>query len=139
MAAPKQIYRFHERSAQMRDLLGGKGANLCEMARLGLPVPPGLVITTEACLECYQRGRSLPKGLWGGIRLTPTAALSSSSRRLPFASAQAIAGLELPAARYERCYVADQWSNNSSFLLWVALVAPFRIHTIDQDLAAGTR
>ncbi|MEO6198130.1 MAG: pyruvate, phosphate dikinase [Dehalococcoidia bacterium] len=68
MTPPKQIYRFPEGSAQMRDLLGGKGANLCEMARLGLPVPPGFVITTEACLEYYQRDRNLPDGLWDGIR-----------------------------------------------------------------------
>ena len=52
----------------MRDLLGGKGANLCEMARLGLPVPAGFVITTEACLEYVDRGRKLPDGLWDGIR-----------------------------------------------------------------------
>ena len=52
-AAPgtKHIYRFDEGSAEMRDLLGGKGANLCEMSRLGLPVPPGFVITTETCRE----------------------------------------------------------------------------------------
>jgi pyruvate,orthophosphate dikinase len=67
MPAPKQIYRFHEGSAQMRDLLGGKGANLCEMTRLGLPVPAGFVITTETCLEYYQRGRNLPDGLWDSI------------------------------------------------------------------------
>src|SRR3990172_1176103 len=68
MAAPKQIYRFQEGSAQMRDLLGGKGANLCEMARLGLPVPPGFIITTEVCREYYERARKLPDGLWDGIR-----------------------------------------------------------------------
>jgi pyruvate,orthophosphate dikinase len=68
MVATKQIYRFTEGSAQMRDLLGGKGANLCEMARLGLPVPPGFVITTEACLEYFERGGKLPEGLWEDIR-----------------------------------------------------------------------
>ena len=68
MPTPKQIYRFHEGNAQMRDLLGGKGANLCEMARLGLPVPAGFVITTEVCLEYYQRGCKLPDGLWDGVR-----------------------------------------------------------------------
>ncbi len=47
--AAKHIYRFPEGSAEMRDLLGGKGANLCEMSRLGLPVPPGFVITTATC------------------------------------------------------------------------------------------
>jgi pyruvate,orthophosphate dikinase len=68
MPAAKQIYRFTEGNAEMRDLLGGKGANLCEMARLGLPVPAGFVITTEACLEYYKLGRNLPDGLWDGIR-----------------------------------------------------------------------
>src|SRR5256712_9872522 len=45
----KFIYAFEEGKAQMRDLLGGKGANLAEMTNLGLPVPPGFAITTEAC------------------------------------------------------------------------------------------
>ncbi|MCH7835930.1 MAG: pyruvate, phosphate dikinase, partial [Chloroflexi bacterium] len=61
------IYRFREGSADMRDLLGGKGANLCEMARLGLPVPPGFVITTEACREYYRIDGALPEGLWESI------------------------------------------------------------------------
>ena len=42
------VYLFSEGNAQMRDLLGGKGANLAEMTRLGLPVPPGFVVTTKA-------------------------------------------------------------------------------------------
>jgi pyruvate,orthophosphate dikinase len=65
---PKQIYAFGEGNAGMRDLLGGKGANLCEMAQIGIPVPPGFVITTKACLQYYKRGRTLPTGLWAGIR-----------------------------------------------------------------------
>jgi pyruvate,orthophosphate dikinase len=60
----KHVYRFEEGSAEMRDLLGGKGANLCEMSRLGLPVPPGFVITTATCREYYQRGRTLPESFW---------------------------------------------------------------------------
>lgn len=60
----KLIFRFEEGDASMRDLLGGKGANLCEMARMGLPVPPGFVITTEACRQYYAAGRRLPDGLW---------------------------------------------------------------------------
>ena len=47
----KHIYRFDEGNASMNDLLGGKGSNLCEMARLGLPVPPGFVITTQVCRD----------------------------------------------------------------------------------------
>ena len=52
----------------MRDLLGGKGANLSEMAQLGLPVPPGYTITTEACLDYYQRNGQFPQGLWEDVR-----------------------------------------------------------------------
>ena len=64
----KLIYRFDEGDASMRDLLGGKGANLCEMARLGLPVPPGFIIATEACLDYYERDDQLPPGLWEGVQ-----------------------------------------------------------------------
>jgi pyruvate, orthophosphate dikinase len=64
----KHIYRFEEGSAEMRDLLGGKGANLCEMSRLGLPVPPGFVITTETCRLYYERGESLPAAFWEELR-----------------------------------------------------------------------
>src|SRR5881409_1329593 len=54
---------FEEGDATMRDLLGGKGAGLAEMSRIGLPVPPGFTITTEACLEYYRRSRQFPAGL----------------------------------------------------------------------------
>ena len=64
----KWVYRFDEGNAGMRDLLGGKGANLCEMARLGLPVPPGSIITTEACLEYYEGDNQLPEGLWEEVQ-----------------------------------------------------------------------
>ena len=49
--------------ASMKNLLGGKGANLAEMSALGLPVPPGFTITTEACTHYYQNGKSFPAGL----------------------------------------------------------------------------
>jgi pyruvate,orthophosphate dikinase len=66
-AAPKWVYYFAagdaEGSAGMTDLLGGKGANLAEMASLGLPVPPGFTITTEVCGLYYRNGRRLPDGL----------------------------------------------------------------------------
>ena len=64
----KYIYRFEEGSAGQRDLLGGKGANLSEMARLGLAVPPGFTITTEACRQYYDQGKQLPGGLWEDVR-----------------------------------------------------------------------
>ena len=49
--------------ASMKNLLGGKGANLAEMSSLGLPVPPGFTLTTEACVHYYQNGKSFPPGL----------------------------------------------------------------------------
>lgn len=52
------IYAFEQGSKDQKDLLGGKGANLAEMTRLGLPVPPGFIITTEACREYLELGRS---------------------------------------------------------------------------------
>ena len=64
----KMVYRFDEGVADMRDLLGGKGANLSEMSRLGLPVPPGFIITTEACLDYYDREHQVPEGLWEEVR-----------------------------------------------------------------------
>ncbi|HUR50519.1 MAG TPA: pyruvate, phosphate dikinase [Mycobacteriales bacterium] len=53
---PKYVYDFAEGSRDMKDLLGGKGANLCEMTNLGLPVPPGFVISTEACTAYLTTG-----------------------------------------------------------------------------------
>ena len=63
MSDKKRVYLFREGNATMRDLLGGKGANLAEMTNIGLPVPPGFIITTEACNEYTRLGR-LPDGLW---------------------------------------------------------------------------
>lgn len=59
----KRIYLFEEGKAEMRMLLGNKGANLAEMTNLGLPVPPGFIITTEVCREYYRNGMKLPEGL----------------------------------------------------------------------------
>src|SRR5947209_8799752 len=59
----KGVYLFREGNATMRDLLGGKGANLAEMTNIGLPVPPGFTITTEMCNAYIQTGK-LPEGLW---------------------------------------------------------------------------
>jgi pyruvate,orthophosphate dikinase len=61
-AATKYVYDFAEGSKDMKDLLGGKGANLAEMTNLGLPVPPGFTITTEACQAYLKSGRE-PEGL----------------------------------------------------------------------------
>ncbi|MCU0308429.1 MAG: pyruvate, phosphate dikinase [Thermoleophilia bacterium] len=59
----KLVYDFSEGSRDMRELLGGKGANVAEMTRLGLPVPPGFTITTEACIAFLRGGREFPPGL----------------------------------------------------------------------------
>ena len=59
----KYVYLFNEGNSEMRELLGGKGANLAEMTNIGLPVPPGLTITTEACNEYYVQNEQLPAGL----------------------------------------------------------------------------
>jgi pyruvate,orthophosphate dikinase len=63
----KLIYTFGEGNAQMRALLGGKGAGLAEMTNAGLPVPPGFTITTEACNAYYAAGKELPPGLWDDV------------------------------------------------------------------------
>jgi len=64
----KKPVQFSEGDASMTALLGGKGSNLCEMFRLGLPVPHGFVISTESCLEYFDLGNRLPDGLEGIIR-----------------------------------------------------------------------
>ena len=55
----KYVYLFSEGNATMRELLGGKGANLAEMTNIGLPVPQGFTITTEACIQYYGAGRQI--------------------------------------------------------------------------------
>ena len=63
----KRVYLFEEGSADMRDLLGGKGANLAEMTNIGLPVPPGFTITTDVC-RGYMKRLRLPDGLMQEVR-----------------------------------------------------------------------
>jgi pyruvate, orthophosphate dikinase len=81
MAMTKYVYDFTEGDKSQKDLLGGKGANLAEMTNLGLPVPPGFTITTEACREYLSRGRAP-----GELRVQVTMALrqleDGSGRRL---------------------------------------------------------
>ncbi len=64
----KLVYRFDEGNATMADLLGGKGSNLCEMARLGLPVPPGFVISTQVCRDYLTKNQTLPEGLEEAVK-----------------------------------------------------------------------
>jgi pyruvate,orthophosphate dikinase len=63
----KWVYMFTEGNASMRNLLGGKGANLAEMTNLGLPVPQGFTITTEACTQYYEDGRKINDEIMGQI------------------------------------------------------------------------
>jgi pyruvate,orthophosphate dikinase len=69
----KWVYSFgkdkNEGNSTMRNLLGGKGCNLAEMASLGLPVPPGFTITTEVCTQYYDNGQAYPKELEGQVIL----------------------------------------------------------------------
>jgi pyruvate, orthophosphate dikinase len=69
----KNVYLFHEGNAEMRELLGGKGANLAEMTNIGLPVPPGFTVSTEACREYFRRGQVM----WDELRQECLAALQS--------------------------------------------------------------
>ncbi len=63
----KWVYLFGEGNAEMRNLLGGKGANLAEMTNIGLPVPQGFTITTEACTQYYEDGRQINDEIMGQI------------------------------------------------------------------------
>ena len=67
MAGEKWVYTFGDGKAEgeagMKNLLGGKGANLAEMSNLGLPVPPGFTITTEVCTWYYDNGKKFPAAL----------------------------------------------------------------------------
>ena len=63
----KRVYLFHEGQKDMKDLLGGKGANLAEMTNMGLPVPPGFTITTETCMEYLRGGKTMPAGLMDDV------------------------------------------------------------------------
>ena len=91
----KWVYTFGdgaaEGSAEMRNLLGGKGANLAEMANLGLPVPPGFTISTEVCTYFYANQKSYPKELEAQVK----DALAAVAR---------IAGRTLRRCRTIRCW-----------------------------------
>lgn len=77
----KRVYLFEEGNATMRDLLGGKGANLCEMTNIGLPVPPGFTITTATCNEYYTSGKQLPAGLMDEVHAAVEAVEAKMGRQ----------------------------------------------------------
>ncbi len=64
----KWVYVFEEGDGQNKSLFGGKGAGLCEMTRAGLPVPPGLIVTTEACNAFFDHDKSFPDGMWDQVK-----------------------------------------------------------------------
>ena len=64
----KYVYSFDEGDKSMKKLLGGKGANLAEMTTLGIPVPPGFTVTTEACAKYYELGQKYPEGVFEEVR-----------------------------------------------------------------------
>ena len=68
MATKKYVYKFSEGNGKMRELLGGKGANLAEMSNLGMPVPQGFTITTEGCTAYYNDGKKINDEIMGQIR-----------------------------------------------------------------------
>ncbi len=79
-ASAKWVYLFAEGNAGMKALLGGKGANLGEMTRLGLPVPPGFIVTTEAC-NAYLAEGGAPSGLWAQVRAALAALERATDKR----------------------------------------------------------
>ncbi len=78
----KWVYAFREGSREMRDLLGGKGANVADMTRLGLPVPPGFTLTTAACITYLGEGRVFPPGLGEQIAAHLAALETDAGKRL---------------------------------------------------------
>jgi len=77
---PKHVYLFEEGNASMRDLLGGKGAGLAEMTRLGFAVPPGFTITTKAC-NAYSKSGRFPPGMWKQVDAALSQVESKGGRR----------------------------------------------------------
>ena len=76
---PKYVYRFSEGDKDQKDLLGGKGANLAEMTRLALPVPPGFTITTDAC-RAYLANGAVPDEL--AVQVTTAQAVGIGQQRV---------------------------------------------------------
>ena len=72
--AEKFVYDFQEGNKDMKDLLGGKGANLAEMTSMGLPVPHGFTVTCEACNAYRAAGRQFPSGMLEEVAEPPGAA-----------------------------------------------------------------
>jgi len=77
----KFVYRFQEGNATMRNLLGGKGANLAEMTSLGMPIPQGFTVTTEACNDYYANGQKISEEIQAEIKATLAALEEESGKK----------------------------------------------------------
>ncbi len=82
MANTKRVWLFEEGNATMRDELGGKGANLCEMSNIGLPVPPGFTITTDTCVAYNKGDGNFPAGLMDEIKTALAAVEEKTGKKL---------------------------------------------------------
>ncbi|MDR1508841.1 MAG: pyruvate, phosphate dikinase [Synergistaceae bacterium] len=82
MADKKYVYDFNEGDASMKALLGGKGANLAQMSKIGLPVPPGFIITTEACKAYWTQGANLLDEIWPDVLSSVARVEASTGKKL---------------------------------------------------------
>ena len=82
MADTKRVWLFEEGNATMRDELGGKGANLCEMSNIGLPVPPGFTITTDTCVAYNKGDGNFPAGLMDEIKAALAVVETKTGKKL---------------------------------------------------------
>jgi pyruvate,orthophosphate dikinase len=80
-SAEKWVYLFSEGDARRKDLLGGKGANLAEMTRMGLPVPPGFIVSTRAC-NAYLAAGGFPRGMWEQVERALAKVERAAGKRL---------------------------------------------------------
>jgi pyruvate,orthophosphate dikinase len=102
MKSPKYVYSFEEAEGTNKKLLGGKGAGLAEMTHMSLPVPPGFIVTTEACIQYYQNKKRLPKGLIEEVQANlkkveeKTGKLFGSSQNPLFFSVRSGAAISMP-------------------------------------------
>ncbi|MDR1021653.1 MAG: pyruvate, phosphate dikinase [Synergistaceae bacterium] len=81
MSQKKYVYDFHEGDASMKSLLGGKGANLAQMSKIGLPVPPGFIITTDACKAYWTQGENLLDEIWPDVKAAVARVESSAGKK----------------------------------------------------------
>ena len=112
----KWVYAFGDGKAEgradMRNLLGGKGANLAEMSNLGLPVPPGFTITTEVCAWFYDKGRCYPDDLKAQVdaalgQVTRLTGRALGDAAKPAARSAAHVDPEVPAREFFVCCFAE--------------------------------